>query len=498
MALYLTILNYNFYYYIFKRFNADNAILTLSVIATYFALCIVLFCIVFVPYLTKFFSILFILITSIASYFIYTYGVFIDANLLYSILETNFYEAKGFISLNLLIYVLFSGVIPIIFVLMCDIKYGKILKTRAILMPLFVAILLIVHLPFRPALVSFYKTQYYQSKFHLLPYITINQIYRLARNLLRYSERLPVGLDALHLDAKKDAKLLVFIIGESARAQNFSIGGGYKRNDTNFYTKQEPNLVYFKNVMSCGTFTRYSVPCMFSPSTRKEFVVDVENKDNIFDILARLGFNVYFISSNSKYGRCNGVCDRIEHKNKVFVFPAIDGFLLEPFKQRIKNDKTTNQVIVLHLYGSHYPYEERYPDEFAKFKPVCKSVNLRSCDYENLLNTYDNSILYTDYLITQVINITKNLDKETLVFYTSDHGESLGEDGVFSHSAPYDTAPVYQNHVPMMIYSNNKSKLAILRAKQDENLSHDYVFSTILGFFNIQTSAYNKNLDLLK
>lgn len=250
--------------------------------------------------------------------------------------------------------------------------------------------------------------------------------------------------------------------------------------------------------MSCGTFTRHSVPSMFSPSTREEFIVDVENKDNVFDILMRLGIEVYYLSTNSKYGRCNGICERMDYKNRIFKYPAIDGALLDPLKETIKSDKKVNQTIILHLYGSHYAYEERYPSEFAKFKPTCKSVNLKSCTYEKLLNTYDNSILYTDYLLTQIIDITKNIDKEILVFYVSDHGESLGENGVFSHSAPYDTAPIYQKHVPMMIYSNDKAKLATLQAKKDENLSQDYVFSTILGFFNIKTDAYNRNLDLLR
>lgn len=226
VALYLTILNFNFYYYILKRFSADNALMTMSVILTYFAICVVLFCVLFVPYLTKFFSIAFILITSIASYFIYNFGIFIDVNVLYCAIETDFREAKSFLTPNLFIYITLTGIIPIIFVLMCNINYTKHFKTRAILMPIFLAILFLVHLPFRAPLVNFYKTQYYQAKFHLLPYMAINQMYHLIETKLKWTSRTPVGLDALNLDEGKDGKLLVFVIGESARAANFSMGGG--------------------------------------------------------------------------------------------------------------------------------------------------------------------------------------------------------------------------------------------------------------------------------
>ena len=173
--------------------------------------------------------------------------------------------------------------------------------------------------------------------------------------------------------------------------------------------------------------------------------------------------------------------------------------MLEGLQEYI-DQQTGDVLIVLHMMGSHGPaYFERYPREFAKFQPECKTLELSECSLEEIRNAYDNTILYTDYFLSNIIKLLKNnVDKyEPVMFYISDHGESLGENGLYLHGLPYLIAPDTQKKVAMLVWGANESDLDLerTRATSGKSYTHDSIASTLLELFEIETDQPVKNVD---
>ncbi|MCD8476774.1 MAG: sulfatase-like hydrolase/transferase [Sulfurospirillum sp.] len=294
---------------------------------------------------------------------------------------------------------------------------------------------------------------------------------------------------------RRKKKLVVFVVGETARAKNFSLGGYEK--PTNPLLGKREDIVYLSNMSSCGTATAISLPCMFSKFERKAWESDKEQYENLVDVLMKTGVRVIWRDNNSGKDKniAKRVSDALYYKGVQF-----DEVLLKDFQENV--DKTYEDTfIVLHQEGSHGPtYFQRYPEAFKKFTPTCDTQDLEKCTQEEIVNTYDNTILYTDYVINQAIALLKkNEDKyETALIYASDHGESLGENGIYLHGLPYMIAPSEQKHVPALFYFSDKEKEKSLHVKAKEALSHDHLFHTILALFKIQTSEYKPSLDLLR
>lgn len=286
----------------------------------------------------------------------------------------------------------------------------------------------------------------------------------------------------------------MLVLGETARAENFSLGG-YSINDTNAYSRANEKLVYFSDVSSCGTSTAASVPCMFSHLGREDFSKSDFN-ENALDILQKVGVKLSWLGNN--YGGCQGVCDRLLHKN-TNINAEFDEALLEKLDENLAQLSTQN-LIILHIQGSHGPsYYKRYPNEFKKFTPTCDTNNLEECSLQQIRNTYDNTILYTDYLLDEIIKKINTLKGfQSAVLYVSDHGESLGENGIYLHSMPYAFAPRTQTHIPLLFYSNDEALLDIARKNKDFKYSHDNIFSTLLGYFGVKSSVYQPKFDILK
>ncbi|OCR11142.1 phosphoethanolamine transferase [Helicobacter pullorum] len=175
-----------------------------------------------------------------------------------------------------------------------------------------------------------------------------------------------------------------------------------------------------------------------------------------------------------------------------------DEVLLKELEKRLQKPKN-QQLIVLHIQGSHGPsYYKRYPQEFERFKPTCQTNQLEKCSQESLVNTYDNTLLYTDFILSKIIALLKQKqDYQSALFYISDHGESLGENGIYLHGMPYPLAPKEQTHVLMMFWSNDGQLMKKLDGKKDLEFSHDNIFHTILGYFKVKTPLYDSTLDLL-
>ncbi|GAB7205182.1 hypothetical protein OS31_21220 [Dickeya oryzae] len=322
-----------------------------------------------------------------------------------------------------------------------------------------------------------------------------------------------IGLDAHKNplpagDVKKN--LVILVVGETSRAENFSLGGYGKLTNPRL---ANDNVVYFGQTASCGTSTGVSVPCMFSGMPRTGYDEQLaSHQEGLLDILQHAGVSVLWQEND---GGCKGACDRVPTRDITALdLPGqcIDGEChdealfhgVDDYINQLKNDG----IIVLHTMGSHGPaYYQRYPEAFRQFTPTCDTNQIQTCSRESLINTYDNTILYVDYIVDKAINVLKgHQDKfNTALVYLSDHGESLGEDGMYLHSMPYAVAPTQQTHIPMLMWFSGgyQQQFAIndscMRKQADQQrFSQDNLFHTVLGMFNIATKEYQAPLDILQ
>lgn len=303
--------------------------------------------------------------------------------------------------------------------------------------------------------------------------------------------------------------LTILVLGETSRAEDFSLGG-YGR-ETNPFLKHD-DVFYFPNTASCGTATAISVPCMFSGMSRSHYDDQLAaHQEGLLDIIQRAGINVLW---NENDGGCKGACDRVPHQDLTQLnLPdyCIEGECqdeilfhdLASYIDKLQGDG----LIVLHTIGSHGPtYYHRYPAQFRKFTPTCDTNEIQTCSQEQLINTYDNTILYVDYIVDKAIKLLQSKQERftTSLVYLSDHGESLGENGVYLHGLPYSIAPETQKHVPLLIWlSQDYQKRYGVNAEcmqknaRDKVISQDNLFPTMLGIFGVSTKEYHAEDDLL-
>ncbi|WBW59970.1 phosphoethanolamine transferase EptA [Klebsiella electrica] len=459
---------------------------------------------------------LFILLSASAQYFIWTFGVVIDRAMITNILDTTPAESFALMSVKMVLTLGLSGVLTVALAWWIKISKAKTLwRSIAVrLLNILVSALLIVLVA-----ALFYKD--YASVFRnnkelvksLSPsnsIVAINSWY--AHNQMDNLPLVKIGEDAvqkpeMHSGPRKN--LTILVLGETSRAQNFSLGG-YER-ETNPRLKQD-DVIYFANTTSCGTATAVSVPCMFSNMPRAHYDEELaHHQEGVLDILQRAGVRVLW---NDNDGGCKGACDRVPHQNVTdlnLTGQCIDGecydeVLFHNLENYIDNLQQDG-IIVLHTIGSHGPtYYNRYPAEFKKFTPTCDTNEIQNCTQQQLTNTYDNTILYIDYMVDKTIKLLQSKQDKftTSLVYLSDHGESLGENGVYLHGLPWSIAPETQKHVPMLIWLSPdyqqrygvSSQCLQQRAKTDP-YSQDNLFSTLLGLLGVNTHEYQAADDIL-
>ena len=458
------------------------------------------FCILLVPFLLKPLAIFLIVISSISAYFMQAYGVIIDKGMLLNVLHTDTKEAFSYFNTNLILWLIFVTILPCVYVALVKISYGSFknaLRSRVKIALSTLASAAIIFALMSKIFIPFFREHNTSTISVLLPYYPIYSGIRLAKSLAQKPFPFTyVADDATLTNDKK--KILVLIFGETQRSKNYSLNG-YAKNDTNKFTKQK-DVVSFTNFYSCGTATETSVPCLFSDLKRENFSNrEAKARENLVDIINKLGIKTYFFGNNS--GGCKGVCDNLdqnhtsEHRAEGF-----DEVIFDEAKNVIKDANSTT-FIVLHLQGSHGPiYYKGYPSKFKEFTPTCDTAELNKCTPDEIANTYDNTILYEDYLQSELINaLEARKDKfEVAMFFFSDHGESLGENGIYLHGLPYSIAPDEQKHIPAIVFSSDSELLKRLKARKDESLSHDFVFSSVLGYFGVKTKAYEPEFDIFK
>ena len=323
----------------------------------------------------------------------------------------------------------------------------------------------------------------------------------------------PIGIDALRgpRAAAVDRKPMrvVLVIGETARAANWGLNG-YARQTTPRLAAM-PELLAFTQVSSCGTNTEVSLPCMFSPGGRRRYdEALIRRSQSLLHVLQRTGVQVLWRDNQSG---CKGVCEGLRQDTvSAQTSPkfctserCLDEALLEGADGALRRLPGGDQFLVLHQLGNHGPaYDRRYPDSFRRFTPVCDTADLRLCSREQIVNAYDNALLYTDHFLAEAISWLKNSGSayDTALVYVSDHGESLGEQGLYLHGLPYAIAPEVQTRVPMVIWlSDNMSKsqridLACLQRRARQSASHDHLFHSLMGLLDVRSALYEPALDL--
>jgi lipid A ethanolaminephosphotransferase len=451
-----------------------------------------------------------LLISAGVSYFADSFGVVIDKSMIQNILDTNVREAGELVTWSLFWHLLLCGILPASLVLMAPIRYpawrrGLLLRAGGIVVSLVIAMTLFMtdYKGFvlfgreNRALQVFINPAY--------PLYSLNKVIK-ASYFAHAAEPLQVvAADAVR-EENKTRTVVVLVVGETARANELAMNG-YERN-TNPYTSSR-DVINFSDVESCGTDTADSVPCMFFPLGSDQFSRSkAANSENLLDILQRTGVKVVWRDNDSG---SKGVAERVAYyedfskrKNSPFCSGGncYDEVLLDGLDDEIRNT-LGDILIVLHLKGSHGPsYYKRSPVGLKVFTPECTLDNVQDCPQQTIVNAYDNSIVYTDYVLGKLIDLLKAQNSATALFYISDHGESLGENGIYLHGLPYALAPKEQTHVPMQFWaskeflSDHHLDKAALLVKRNARYNHDYLFHSMLGLFNVRTSIYRNDRDL--
>jgi lipid A ethanolaminephosphotransferase len=496
-VLIMSCLNFLFFHYPFFKFVFNNldyksfngieiilCLIILMLVLNAFVFYILFFLSRFVG---KFLLVLFFIISAVAVYFVNTYSVIIDESMIGNVLNTKYSESSSFLSFKLIIYVILFGIIPAIYIIKAniinDIFKKFLIKTSLTLLFIFLVVFansknwtwidknsktlggLAMPWSYTVNITLFYTHQYQKNKKEiLLPNATIK-------------------------DNQKS--VVVLVIGESARSENFSLYG-YEKNTNPLLSKTDH--VYHFNANSSATYTTAGV----------KSILEYKSSDDLYEILPNYLYrnNVDVVWRTTNWGEPPVHIKDYEKgealkKNCKGDGCNYDEVLLTGLKEQIEASKKNKVLIILHTSTSHGPtYSKKYPPRFETFKPVCNSVELGNCSHTELINAYDNTIVYTDYILSNLIDDLKQLkDYKSAMIFISDHGESLGEKNLYMHGLPLTIAPKEQYEIPFIVWLSAGS---VKQFAPDKILSQHYVFHSVLNFLGVQSPIYNEEMNIFK
>ncbi len=463
--------------------------------------------------------VLLLIAAALGAHFMGTYSVVIDTTMMTNVMQTDPREVRDLLSLRLLASLLLLAGLPLALLWRAPVGgLGAIRQAGRNLFGILALVLLLAALLF-----AFFADLSGTMRNHPTLRYLINpasSLYALI-DLGMQSQAKPsgppqvIGIDAHILPRPAGSKppLLVLVIGETARADHFALNG-YARPTNPELAAQ--GVLSFRQVMSCGTNTAASLPCMFSSLGKAAYESRDEERENLLDLVQRAGMTVLWVDNQAG---CKGLCERVPNAHAhdpVAGVPALtpslcdgedclDEALLHGIDARIAAlpaaGRERGLLLVLHQTGSHGPaYFRRSPPDRKPFQPECTTNVLQQCGHAALINAYDNSIAYTDHLLAQTILwLKRQTGYDTSMLYLSDHGESLGETNLYLHGLPYAVAPIEQKHVPMVLWpgapAESRMNATCLTAQSGVALSHDNLFHTTLGLLGIRASEYKQNLD---
>jgi len=481
--------------------NSINGMITLfAVFLVVFSFTLHFFTLTFLvsKRLTKFFIVVVLLCNSAALYFMVTYQVILDKSMMGNLFNTNIEEASSYLSASLLLYILLLGALPAYLFAKLKVKSTGKMKVTLLSSLLFLCTFL--------WLIIFSSTWLWFDEYgkqlgaKVLPWSYIaNSVRYQSKKMSEHKEAvlLPDG----QFGADTGRQLVVLVIGETARANNFA-QYGYSRNTSPRLVQE--NAVALSDTSSCTSYTTGSMRCILShKDSGSEFSTLYEPLPSY---LSRHGVDVIWRSNN--WGEPNLDVDTYESATDLRPdctdkHCQLDEVLLTNLSERVVQSKADKIFVALHLKGSHGPnYFERYPEDMEKFTPVCRSVELSECTHEELINAYDNSLVYTDYVLSRLIKTLKQTGLPALMLYISDHGESLGEYGLYLHGTPKAFAPSYQTQVPFFVWMSksfrDRNHLFARPHKQANSHSQSNIFHTVLGAFQLKSPVYRDDLNILR
>lgn len=510
---FVLILNSPFWAFLSTRMEggpSGSPLLTLQMGLFLFGLIVLTLSLVRLPYILKP-AIGFLLIASAgAVYFMQQYGVVIDDDMLRNALQTDRAETAGLLSWALAGYILVLGVFPACLLAFVQLQWSRpirsVMQTAGLWGIGLIIALLGVALDFK-ASAPFVRENGRNMKWRATPLNLVQSSVKVLRTQYRLAWPQPfvsIASRSTMLPGiqTKANNLVILVVGETARSMNFSLNG-YAR-QTNPGLNALP-VVSFPNVSSCGTSTAVSVPCMFSNLNREDYSdANVKNRENVLDLARRAGYRVLWLDNQAG---SKGVADRVEYRQLERVTtegPETPDADFIPAVQKLLQEPSGPLLLVLHQMGSHGPeYFKRSQPARKQFLPECQDKRFEQCTAQEITNAYDNTILETDHLLAGLIEASIKMGRQRPItlLYVGDHGESLGESGLYLHGMPYSLAPIEQTAVPMIYWRNarneEESRLSgdCLAATKGISISHDNLFHITLGLLGVESDAYIRNLD---
>lgn len=456
-----------------------------------------------------------LLVAAVIGYFMQTYGVVVDDTMITNTLDTDHAEAEGLFSLVLVWHILWAGILPSALVLWVRIRRRGFIAQTLVRLG-FICLMLIIAVG---AIGVQYKQfsltlrQHRELRMYINPTYAIYSAFEVAQGQAKAADHplVVIGKDAKRTAAAKardKRKVMILVVGETTRAADWGLNG-YARQTTPELARL--NVLNFPDAHSCGTSTAVSVPCMFSARPRRDFDTDTAGyTENLLDVLQRAGVGVRW--EDNQAGGCKGVCDRVPTRNmRTMRIPGVcgdghclDGVFLHGLADRINNTHG-DLLLVMHIMGSHGPaYYRRYPAGFRIYKPICESSRPQQCSRQELVNSFDNTVRYLDHNLAAMIGVLKNQvpNADTALLYLADHGESLGEHGIYLHGFPYRFAPSVQTHVseiawlsPGFMKASDLSPACLTR-QATKKVSQDDIFSTVMAMMDVNSGLYDPALDM--
>ena len=458
-------------------------------------------------------------INATAVYFVFTYSVMINATTIENVFNTRYSEASGFFSWWLWLFIAVCGLLPAVFCIICPVAYGKAKRLALCCCGALAVVLAVASLNVSQTLwISQHDTELGGLLQPWSYIVNIGRVISFQQDEQAEEIKLPDGTIADHEKA-----VVVLVIGESARKANFQLYG-YGRQTNPLLSKQQGLKVY--QATSCATYTTAGSKAILEP-------VDSRDLHELLPNYAfRTGVDVLWRTSNwgeppihiDEYVTDTDLIDQYPDADKDH-----DAILFAGLRERIASSKKDKVLVVLHTSTSHGPkYADKYPKEFEVFKPVANSVEEGQKNISLLVNAYDNTIRYTDFLLDSLINTLRSMtDWHSAMFFVSDHGESLGENSVFMHGLPMNLAPKVQYEIPFLVWTSDGFRRYKPTSTQQQPSStqqqpssaqqqpssaqqqpssgqlpavieQHYVFHSVLNLLSIHSPAYNKDLDIFE
>ena len=474
-----TLLFYNlpFFQFVIDK-SSESVWLVVSLVIIMLAVnfmmtCLAMFCLRIVG---RILLAIFSVINATAGYFILTYNVIIDATTIENVFNTRYSEASGFFSWGMWLFILVLGVLPALFCLLQPVVIGKA-KKLGIYCGSSLAVILVV------GLLNINQTLFFSEHDTelgglLQPWSYIANTYRII-SFIQDEQAEEIKLpDGKITDNEK--AVVVLVIGESARKANFQLYG-YQRDTNPLLSKQKGLKVFQAN--SCATYTTAGTKAILEP----------KDCGDLYELLPnyafRTGVDVSWRTSNWGEPPIH-IEEYLTDTELAEQYPDVDsnydGILYAGLRQRIESSSKNKVLIILHTSTSHGPqYANKYPKEFEVYKS------------DDIVNAYDNTIRYTDFLLDGLINTLRDMkDWKSAMIFISDHGESLGENNMFMHGLPMKLAPKEQYEIPFLVWTSEDFRT--YKSGLPEVLEQHYIFHSVLNLLSIQSPAYNEDYDIFQ